>query len=87
MTHMGNAVARPDHDNPEKLEVSAGWNVTDLRGKFDTGAYLTPHSDIVALMTLEHQARMTNLITRVGYETATHTRGPGRVQSGVSPAG
>ena len=69
MTHMGNAVAR-DRDRPENLEGAAGLNVTDLRGKFDTEAYLTPHSDIVALMTLEHQARMTNLITRVGYEVA-----------------
>lgn len=69
MTHMGNAVVR-DRDRPETLEGAAGLNVTDLRRKFDTGAYLTPHSDIVALMTLEHQARMTNLITRVGYETA-----------------
>jgi hypothetical protein len=30
---------------------------------------LSPHSDIVALMTLEHQSRMENLITRVSYET------------------
>jgi hypothetical protein len=67
MTHMGNAVVR-DRDHPEKLEGAAGWNVTDLKARFDTGAYLTPHSDIVALMTLEHQTRMTNLITRVGYE-------------------
>jgi hypothetical protein len=69
MTHLGNAVAR-DPANPQRLEGSAGLNVTDLSHKFYTGAYLTPHSDIVALMTLEHQARMTNLITRVGYETA-----------------
>jgi hypothetical protein len=69
MAHMGNAVVR-DRDHPEKLEGAAGLNVTDLSRKLDTGAYLTPHSDIVALMTLEHQARMTNLITRVGYETA-----------------
>jgi len=74
MTHMGNAVAR-DRDNPEKLEGSAGLNVTDLSRKFDTGAYLTPHSDIIALMTLEHQARMTNLMTRVGYETAITLEG------------
>jgi hypothetical protein len=74
MTHMGNAVVR-DRENPEKLEGAAGLNVTDLTGKFDTSAYLTPHSDIVALMTLEHQARMTNLITRVGYETAITMEG------------
>src|ERR1022692_800415 len=29
---------------------------------FDTSAYLSPTSDVVALMTLEHQTRMTNLI-------------------------
>ena len=74
MTHMGNAVAR-DRDSPEKLEGAAGLNVTDLTSKFDAGTYLTPHSDIVALMTLEHQARMTNLITRVGYETAITLEG------------
>lgn len=74
MAHMGNAVVR-DRDNPEKLEGTAGLNVTDLSQKFNTGAYLTPHSDIVALMTLEHQARMTNLITRVGYETAITIEG------------
>jgi hypothetical protein len=30
---------------------------------------MVPTSDIVALMTLEHQTRMANLITRVGWET------------------
>ena len=44
-------------------------NVTDLKPFIDTGAYLTPHSDIVALMTLEHQTQMDNLIIRVGWET------------------
>jgi len=40
-----------------------------LAGRFDTSAYLTSTSDIVALMVLEHQTRMTNLITRLGWET------------------
>jgi hypothetical protein len=66
-THMGNAVAR-DRDKPDQLETEGTQNVTDLKHKFDTGAYLTPWSDIVALLTLEHQTHMTNLITRVGYE-------------------
>jgi hypothetical protein len=68
VTHLGNAVAR-DRDHPDQLEGSAGLNLTDLSPKFETAAYLTPHSDIAALMTLEHQTRMTNLITRVSYET------------------
>ncbi len=67
-THMGDAVAR-DRDKPDQLETTGTQNLTSLFRRFDTGAYLTPHSDIVALMTLEHQTHMTNLITRVGFET------------------
>jgi hypothetical protein len=66
--HMGNAVVR-DRNQPNKLESEGTQNVTKLDGRFDTGLYLSPHSDIVALMVLEHQSHMTNLITRVGFET------------------
>ncbi|MEJ7607781.1 MAG: hypothetical protein WKF37_16290 [Bryobacteraceae bacterium] len=66
--HMGNAVVR-DRDRPDRLETGGTQNVTDLARYFDTGAYLTPHSDVVALMALEHQSHMTNLIIRVGFET------------------
>jgi hypothetical protein len=37
--------------------------------RFDPAPYLSPVSDVVALMTLEHQTRMTNLITRIGWDT------------------
>jgi len=67
-SHMGNAVVG-DRDKPDQLEGEGTQNLTSLARKFDTGAYLSPHSDIVALMTLEHQTHMTNLITRVGWET------------------
>lgn len=67
-THMGNAVVR-DRDKPGALETEATQNLTSLQGRFDTGAYPTPHSDIVALLVLEHQTRMTNLITRLDFET------------------
>jgi hypothetical protein len=66
--HMGNVFAE-DRDHPEKLDREKGANVTDLKGRIDTGNYLANSSDIVALMVLEHQTRMTNLITRVGWET------------------
>jgi hypothetical protein len=65
--HMGNAVVR-DKDHPDQLETDGTQNQTELGRKFDTGAYLSPHSDIVALLTLEHQTHMTNLLTRVGWE-------------------
>jgi len=66
--HLGNAFAR-DREHPTKLDTDQTQNVMDLKSRFDTGAFLTGHSDIVALMVLEHQTHMTNLITRVGFET------------------
>ena len=66
--HMGNVVAQ-NRDEPEELDVEAGANVTNLNDLLHTARYLTPHSDIVALMVLEHQTRMYNLITRANFET------------------
>jgi hypothetical protein len=59
--HMGNAVA-PDPDRPVDLDQSANGNITSLAGRFDLTNYLAPTSDLVALMTLEHQAGVTNRI-------------------------
>jgi hypothetical protein len=64
---MGN-VCVVDKDNPEKLDTAAGANVTDLSTLFDVKPYVTPHSDIVALMVLEHQSHMQNLLTRSGFD-------------------
>ncbi len=36
---------------------------------FNTSAYLSPNSDVVPLLTLEHQTRMTNLMIRIGWDT------------------
>ena len=67
MRHMGNAVATDPSDlgamiTPETVHV------TNLSGRFDMSGYVSPYSDIVALLVLEHQAQMLNLITRVGWE-------------------
>jgi hypothetical protein len=67
MTHMGNAVGH-DPARPQLLDTQNTQNLTSLDKKFDTSKYLLPSSDIVALMTLEHQTRMTNLITRIGWD-------------------
>ena len=66
--HMGNWVI----ENKQAVELSdnqAGQNVTDLRSFFTIGRYLAPHSDIVALMVLEHQTECHNRLTRALYET------------------
>jgi hypothetical protein len=65
--HLGNAVA-PNPDRPFDLQEKDTQNLTSLAGKFDTTKYLTGTSDIVALMTLEHQAHMTNLVTAVSLQ-------------------
>lgn len=62
--HMGNAVA-PDPAHPTELDTKGTQNLTNLAAKLDLSKYLEPTSDIVALMTLEHQTRMINLITSV----------------------
>jgi hypothetical protein len=53
--------------------LSNGANVTDLTKRFDTKAYLTPHSDIVALMILGHQHHLHNLITVAGFNLRQST--------------
>jgi hypothetical protein len=55
----GNAVA-PDPAAPEDLQK--------LTMKFSPSGYLSTTSDIVALMTFEHQTQMTNFITRLGWK-------------------
>jgi hypothetical protein len=62
---LGNAVA-PDPEHPTELETKGTQNVLSLAGRFDLSKYPVPTSDVVALMTLEHQTRMINLITSVG---------------------
>lgn len=70
MRHMGNTVISlqtPARD----FDYQAGANLTQLDKRLDTNMYLAPHSDLVALMVLEHQSRMHNLITRAHFETDT----------------
>jgi len=67
MRHNGNAVGH-DSAHPDLLEMRGTQNLTSLVKRFDQSGYLSGLSDIVALMTLEHQTRMTNLIIRVGWE-------------------
>jgi hypothetical protein len=43
-------------------------NLDSVRERFDAGHYLSPHSDIVALLVFEHQMHMINLLTRIGWD-------------------
>ena len=62
--HMGN-VFSVKGDGP----TSGADGLASLEGQFDLDGYPSRYSDVVALMVLEHQAYMTNLLTRVGWES------------------
>ena len=66
--HMGNMICE-GASRPEEIDNTAGVNVVDLNDRFKTSYYLTPHSDIVALMVLEHQTGMLNRLARAGMDT------------------
>jgi hypothetical protein len=67
-THLGNLIVRGSA-RPEEIDNAPNINVTDLGRYVNTSPYLTPHSDIVALMVLEHQTEMHNRITRANFLT------------------
>jgi hypothetical protein len=62
--HMGNAVVPNPYSSPD-LEQEGTQNLTSLSRKVDLRPYLAQTSDLVALMTFEHQVRMFNLIAQV----------------------
>lgn len=66
MRHMGNTICQGDETT---FDREAGANDGDLTDNFRTDNYLTSHSDIVALMVLEHQTQMHNAIAAANYET------------------
>ncbi len=67
-THVGNLVVRTARVT-EPVDNSQGQNITDLSERFRVDHYLTPHSDIVALMVLEHQTLVHNRLVKANYET------------------
>jgi hypothetical protein len=62
-----NSIA-PNPSEPETLANAGKQNLTNLPREFNPSGYLSPTSDIVALMTFEHQTQAINLITRLGWE-------------------
>jgi hypothetical protein len=66
--HLGNLVVR-ERSVREPVDNAQGQNVTDLSDRLAIDRYLTPHSDLVALMVLEHQTMAHNAIARAGFLT------------------
>jgi len=67
MRHMGNAMVT-NPARPESMITGDTLNVTSLEGKVDLRGYPQHTSDIAALLVFDHQMRMMNLLTRVGWE-------------------
>jgi len=51
-----------------KLDSVRRGNIDTLQGLFDTAPYLSDKSDVVALLVLQHQVTVQNLLTRVNFE-------------------
>ena len=66
--HRGNWVIQ-DKKNPDKEDRKPNQNVVDLKDRFTASAYLSPHSDLMALMVLEHQGEMHNRLARANLVT------------------
>lgn len=71
--HRGNLFGTAEIARHEKEPLSNA-NVTNLAPLFDISRYPNPGSDIVALLTHEHQAHAQNLLTRVHYDTVNALR-------------
>lgn len=65
--HMGNMTLAPDGSSARTPGSSR--TLASLEGKFNLEGYPSHYSDVAAAMVLDHQVRMTNLLTRVGWET------------------
>jgi hypothetical protein len=64
--HLGNVPV--NHVTRSYVRASVAPVLATISGKVDTTKYLTPYSDVVALLILNHQARMTDLLARLGWE-------------------
>ena len=87
-THFGNNPSLAKALRPGNLAKDGTQNLTSLESFFDTSRYLAASSDVVALMTLEHQTRMTNLLIRIGWDTriAQQEGKTGKALSALLPA-
>jgi hypothetical protein len=72
----GNAVPTDHFGNVDLVASAASGtgvartpHFTSMEQTFDTSGYLSPYSDVAALLVFEHQMQMNNLLTRLGWET------------------
>lgn len=64
--HMGDVFSKAD--DPRSIVADAPLALESLSGRLDSDAYLSPYSDLAALLVFDHQIHMMNLLTRTGWE-------------------
>jgi hypothetical protein len=64
--HLGNVPV--SHVPKSYVRATVAPKLSTGTGAFDTSPYLTPHSDVVALLVLNHQLHAVNLLTRLGWQ-------------------
>ncbi|MEZ6137284.1 MAG: hypothetical protein R3C53_20535 [Pirellulaceae bacterium] len=79
-THLGNLQIESDAIVDARVDRTNG-NVTDLSAWFDVKKYLSPHSDLVALLVLQHQVTMHNLFTLANHQSRTQLHRPSTLPS------
>jgi hypothetical protein len=81
--HLGNIVVK-DPADLQHLETLRIGNVDDLSTLIDTKPYLAGTSDIVALLVLQHQVTVQNLLVRASFDTRQALASGGSAPSGVN---
>jgi hypothetical protein len=71
--HLGNVPVH--HVERSYVRATVTPKLESVAGEFDASVYPSPHSDVVALLVLNHQVAMTNLITRLGWEARVAEHG------------
>ncbi len=84
MKHLGNV---PVLHVPRSYVREPRAPVLKTVEKIDSRLYLTPYSDVVALMLFNHQTQFMNLVTRLGWEAriAAHAAASGKPAAGITP--
>ena len=69
----------------KRLNLEPGANLNNVQSRFDPSRYLTPNSDLAALLVMTHQTRIHNLITRTQFDVAAAVDDQERIKAAVEP--
>jgi hypothetical protein len=75
--HMGNQPTMQP-----KRRIGPPQKLGSVAGEIDASGYLTPHSDVTALLVFDHQVHAANLMTRLNWEARAGT--PDRIEEAAS---